>query len=135
EFGCQPDGHQTHRVLGDAVREMTRPEPLRVRTDRWGQREYVRVTGLPQLRNSATGHQERAAGVDVLHQVVTLHVDRLGRREVNGTGIVDHTVDAAELCGRAVDGIGDGVVVTNVAHDRQRVTAGTLDGLGRGMDR
>ena len=57
-----------HRV-GDVVLE-----PFGLHVERRRQIQDVRVGGLLQVRNARLGDQERAARVDLVHQVEALHV-------------------------------------------------------------
>ena len=74
-----------------------------------------------QVRQCGLGEQEGAADVDVHHQVVALHRHVLGLGQVDGRGVVDHHVDAAEALVRLGDGGGHVLVVAHVPHDGQRI--------------
>ena len=108
---------------------------LAVHVERRRQVEDVRVGGLLQMRNAHLRHQERAARVDLVHQVVALHVGLQRAGELDGAGIVDADVDAAEGLDGSCDGVGDLRLLADVADDRQRLAAGLLDLLGRRVDR
>jgi hypothetical protein len=79
--------------------------------------------------------QERAARVDLVHQVVALHrrLERAGERD--GAGVVHEDVDATE----GLDGLGDGGVdrrvLADVHGDRERLAARLLHVLGCRVDR
>jgi len=79
-------------------------------------------------------HHEAAAGVDPHHQVVAAHVGRLDRGELDGAGIVDDDVEAAERLHSLVEGRLDRVLVANVAGDRKRLAAGLGDFRRCGVD-
>src|SRR6185503_5823664 len=74
-------------------------------------------------------------GVDRLHEVIALYLQRLGAGQVDRRGVVDADVDPAETLGRLRDGPGDLLLVADVADDRQRAAAGLLDLRGRGVHR
>ena len=84
-----------HAHLRERVGAVAR-EPARVRRQRRRQREHVRVVGLAQVRQAGARDHERAARVDLLHQVEALHLEVAHRGEVDRAGVVHHEVDAAE---------------------------------------
>ena len=65
------------------------------------------VFGFLQVWDARLGNKERAARVDLVHQIVALHVGLKRAGELDGAGIVDADVDAAERCDGLCDGIGD----------------------------
>ena len=79
-------------------------------------------------------HHEGAARVDLLHEIVAAHVGRGDRRELNGAGIVDHDVDAAEARGRLLDRRLHRRFLAHVDGERQGVPAGLFDLGGGGVD-
>ena len=56
-------------------------------------------------------------------------------RELDRAGIIDHDVDAAEFLRRLVERISHDSFVAHIDHQRQRLAAGALDLIGRGIDR
>jgi hypothetical protein len=95
----------------------------------------MRVRRIRQMRDAELRGQISAARVDLVHEVEALHV-RLGRlRQIDGAGVVDQDVDAAELLRGLRDGCGELGIVADVAKDRQPLAAGFVDLLGRGVDR
>ncbi len=126
-------GAQRHSVLGHHVGGGL--EPFRLQPDRRRQRQDVRVVPADHVRDAGLRHGVGAAHLDAVHQVEPLERHLLDRAEVDRRGVVDADVDAAEL----LDGLGHRAVhrvaVTDVADDRQRLPAGLLDLLGRGVDR
>jgi hypothetical protein len=79
--------------------------------------------------------EEGAAGVDLVHEVVALHlgVQRVGERD--RARVVDADVDAAEGRDALLDRGADLLLVADVADDRQRLAAGGGDLLGGAEDR
>ena len=92
------------------------------------------MIGLAQVLERGLAEDEGAARVDLLHQVEALHLELRHRREVDGGGVVDDDVDAAEALGGLLDRCGDPVGVADVADDRQRPPAHLLDLLRGGVD-
>ncbi len=92
----EAEGAEAHPVLGDRVGEVA-AGPLRVEVDRRREGEDVRVRRPRAGGGCRLAEQEGAAAVDVLHQVVALHLDLLGGAEVDRAGVVEADVDAAEL--------------------------------------
>src|SRR5262249_54953615 len=88
-----------------------------------------------QVRDAGPADHERAAGVDRLHQVVALDLQRLGAGQVDRRGVVDAYVDPAEPLGGLRDGGRDLGLVADVADYRQRLAACRLDLRGRGVYR
>ena len=86
------------------------------------------------MGHAGLAHDEGPARVDVLHQVVALHLERLGAGDVDRARVVHADVDAAE----AIDGLGhrvlDRLLVADVAGDGQGGTAGLLDLRGGRVD-
>ena len=91
-------------------------------------------SAVAQVRDAGLADQEGPARVDVLHQVVTLHLQRLGAGEVDRRRVVDAHVDPAEPLDRLGHGGDDLLLVADVADDRQRPAARRLDLLGRRVD-
>jgi hypothetical protein len=87
------------------------------------------------VRDARLRHEERAARVDVLHEVVALHRQLLGAGDGDRARVVDDDVDAAEPLDRLRDGARHRLLVADVAHDRQGLAARRLDRLGSGVDR
>src|ERR1700752_3168668 len=94
----------------------------------------MRVFPAIHVRDAGLCHRVSAADLDSVHQIKALERDLLDRAEVDRRSVVDADVDTAEL----VDGLGHRrghrVTVTDVADDRQRLAAGLLDPLGRGVN-
>ena len=81
-----------------------------------------------QVLERRLGEHERAAGVDLLHQVEALHLELRHRRQVDRRRVVDDDVDPAELLATVCRDRGrDLVRVADVADDRQRGAAHLLD--------
>ena len=83
----------------------------------------------------ALADDEGPARVDVLHQVVALHLERLGAGEGDRRRVVHAHVDSAEALDRLRHRRGHLLLVADVADDRQRLAAGRLDLLGGRVDR
>jgi hypothetical protein len=134
ELGGQTQRAQGHPVLGDRVPDV-RGEPAGFQADRRGQGQDVRVRRSLQVRDAGPADHERAAGVDRLHQVIALDLQRLGAGQVDRRGVVDAHVDPAE----PLDGLRDGPLhlglVADVADHRQRVAACGFELLGGGVHR
>ena len=93
-----------HPVLGDRVGDVASSH-LGSRLSGGDSVRTCGVVGLAQVREAGLRDDERAAHVDVLHQVVSASLGSVGdRREVDRARVVDADVDAAE----ALDGLGDG---------------------------
>ena len=86
------------------------------------------------MRDACLADDERAARVDVLHQVVALHLQGLGAGQVDRARVVHAHVDPTEALHRLLDGREHLFLVADVAHDRQCAPAGLLDLLGGGED-
>jgi hypothetical protein len=67
------------------------------------------------VRQAGLRHQEGAAGVDLVHEVVAFHGGIEGTPQEEGAGVVDADVDAAEGFDGFVDGVLDGLVVADVS--------------------
>ena len=126
ELGGEPQGAQGHPVLGDRVADV-RAQPARLQADRRGQRQDVGVLRSLQVRDAGAADHERAAGVDLLHQVIALYRQRLGAGQVDRRGVVDADVDSPETLDRLRDGPHDLRLVADVTDDRQRTAARLLD--------
>jgi hypothetical protein len=124
---------QAHIVLGHRIGDVRR-EPAGLDVQRRRQRQDVRVGRLLQVRQADLRGQERAAPVDLVHQVVALHVGRQRARQRDRRGVVHADVDAAERLDRLVDGRLDAGLLAHVDHQRQGLAAGRLDLLGGGVD-
>ena len=94
----------------------------------------MRVGRPLQVRDAGLGGQEGPARIDLVHQVVALHVRRLGAGQADGRGVVDADVDAAELGRRLLHRLEHIGVVAHVDDQRQGVAAGFLDLLGGRID-
>src|SRR5262249_42962605 len=88
-----------------------------------------------QVRDAGPADHERAAGVDRLHQVIALDLQRLGAGQVDRRGVVDAYIDPAEPLDGLRDGPLDLGLVADVADYRQRAAARRLDLRGRGAHR
>ena len=82
------------------------------------------MRGLREVRHGLLRAEERAARVDLVHQVEALHrrVERAG--EADRRGVVDEDVDAAEALDRRGDRRLDLRLVADVGRDRERLAAG-----------
>ena len=91
--------------------------------------------GFRQVRHRLLRAEERAARVDLMHQIEALHrrVERAG--EADRRGVVDEDVDAAEALDRRGDRRVDLRFVADVGGDRERLAAGRFDIGGRRVDR
>src|SRR5262249_41376566 len=94
----------------------------------------VRVGRLFQVGDARLRAHERAARVDAVHEVVLLHRRRLGAGQVDGRGVVDQDVDAAEGLHGLLDRLGDLVLEADVDRERERLAAGRDDLLGSRED-
>ena len=94
----------------------------------------MRIGRALEMRDAGLGGQEGAARVDLVHQVVALHVGGQGAGELDGRGVVDADIDAAEGRRRLFHGVLDAGLVAHVDDQRQGLAAGLLDLLGGGVD-
>ena len=134
ELRRQPGNGEAHAELGHRVSKVRR-QPARLRRQRRRQHQDMRVVRLQEMRQARLADAERAACVDLMHQVEALHrrVERPG--QIDGAGIVDADVDAAEGRHGLLDGRSHGGLVSYVDGYRQGPTAGVDDRLGRAVDR
>jgi hypothetical protein len=95
----------------------------------------VRIGAALKGRDAALGHQEGAARVDVVHQVVALHLRCKRRRRADGAGVVDADIDAAEALHRRIHGGLHLVLEADIADQGQCLTAHGLDFLRGRVDR
>ena len=130
----QAQGRQAHPVLGHGVGQV-HPCPLRVQVQRWGERQDVALAGFPEGGQRQFGQQEGSTDVDVLHEVVPLHVHGVCAGQVYGRGVVYHDVDAPETLDGGGDRCGDVVIIADVPHQRQGLAAGGDQLLGSRKDR
>src|ERR1700733_2154964 len=86
------------------------------------------------MANRPFGHQESASRIDLVHQIEPLHVDVGDGRELNGAGIVDDDIDAAEFCRGLVQRVAHHGLVADVDDEGQRLAASALDLFGGGID-
>ena len=93
-------------------------EPSGLHVERWRQIQDVRIFGQLQVRNAHFGDEERAARIDLVHQIIALHVGLQRAGELDGAGIVDADVDAAEPFHGLRHRIGDLSFVADVAKHR-----------------
>ena len=99
ELGCHAEDAHGHAELGHRVSDMG-PEPARAHVQRRREHQHMLIGGALQMRDAGLGRQERAARVDLVHQVIALHVGGFGAGQLDGRGVVDADVDAAEaFCG------------------------------------
>ena len=90
--------------------------------------------GFREIGNGVFRHHEGAARIDLMHQIEAAHVGLRNRRELDGAGIVDHDVDAAEARRGLVErGLHRGFLA-HVDLQSQRPPAGFLDLGGGGVD-
>jgi len=99
---------------------------------------------LLEVGYAVLGAEEGAARIDAVHEIVPLHVQRLGSREVDGARVVHQDVDPAKLLNRLGYGLLDALLHSytcmyarpaisthlfgaDVTLDRQRLAAGFLD--------
>jgi hypothetical protein len=74
----------------------------------------MRARGLPQVRHAEPRDQEDAACIDLMHQVVALHVCIRRAGQTDRGGIVDANIDPAETIDHCVDGGGHRVLMTKI---------------------
>ena len=133
EFVCPAEGQDGHAELAQRIGgEVTQPSGLQVHRRR--QREHVRVVRLGQVRQRGLNQGERAAGIDVHHEVVALERQHRRGAEIDRAGVVDHHVDAPELRDGRFHETLDVVVGTNVADVGQHSATGLADGFGSGVN-
>ena len=131
-----PQHAHRHAEFRDRVGHV-RCEPFRLHVERRRKRQDVRVrTPRFKIGRAGLGDQKRAARVDRLHQVVTLHLGRSRGGERDRRRVVDADVDPAEArvrsprrrrctCSSEAD----------VAHERKGLAARGFDLGGRRVDR
>ena len=110
-------------------------KPFLLQIERRRQHENVRVVRLFQERDREFRHHERAARIDLMHEIETLHVGRLRVGQRDRAGIVDHDIDAAELKRRLIQRTAHRRLVAHIDDERQRLPASLLDLGGGGEDR
>src|ERR1019366_481485 len=111
-----------------------RREPAGYQVQWRREHQHVRIGRDAQMRNAGARYQERAAAIDLMHQIVALGVGLQRRREADGTGVVDTDVDAAEFGDGARDCPLDLLLEADIALERERPAAGLAYLLGGGMD-
>jgi hypothetical protein len=94
----------------------------------------MRIARLLQVRQAALGNHKRAAGVDLMHQVVTLDRRVGGTGQPDRAGVVDHDVDAAEMLRCLRHRCTHLRLLANVHLQGQRPAASSLHRGGSGMD-
>jgi len=95
----------------------------------------VGVVGRAQVGEAGLRHDERAAAVDVQHEVVALDRQVGDRHERDRARVVHAQVDAAEAVHRLRHRRRHLVLEADVADDGQGLAAGRLDLRRRGVDR
>jgi len=75
------------------------------------------------VRQGGLRQQERAADVDVHHQVELLGRQFVGRFGRDGAGVVDHDVDAAEVLDRSVHGVLNVLFLAHVPDHRDALAS------------
>jgi hypothetical protein len=97
-----------------------RPEPARVGAGRRRVVEDVRVLRLLEMRDAGLGAEERAPGVDPVHQVPLLHRGLERARQMNGARVVHQDVDAPEALHRLLHRGVDLILEADVHHAGER---------------
>ena len=80
---------------------------------------HVRVRAGAEVGQCGAGQQERAARVDVEHQVIALGRQLADVLQRDRRCVVDDDVDGTEAAHGGLDGAGDRLVVADVAEQRQ----------------
>ncbi len=91
----ESERHEAHAIFRHRIREIGR-EPFRVHVERRRQGENMRVLRLAQIRQSDLGAEIGSARIDLMHQIEALHVELVDPAQIDGAGVVDENVDAAE---------------------------------------
>ena len=134
ELGRHPQRTHRHAELRHRVGDVVL-EPFRRHVERRRQRQDVRVRGLLEVRDARLRHQERAARVDLVHQVEPLHVGGERAGQLDGAGVIDADVDAAEPLERLLHRLCDLRLLADVAQHRQRLASRRFDLVRRRVDR
>ena len=134
QLAGKPEHEQAHAELGDRVGGVRR-EPALLHIERRRKHQNVRIGGPLEMRDRQLRDDEGAARVDRVHEIEPLDVGMLHVGEVDGAGIVDENVDAAERCDRSLNRARNLLLVADVDGERQRAAARGLDLGRRGMDR
>ena len=95
----------------------------------------MRILGHEQIGCSELGHHERAARIDLVHEIEALHICCLAIGQRDRARIVDDDVDAAEMLRGFIQSAAHGRLVAHIDSDRQRIAARLLDVFGGGVDR
>ena len=127
---ARPEHDQAHAELRHRIGGV-RGEPFLLHVERRRQHQNVRVGRLGEIGDGVFRHHEGAARVDPKHQIEALHVGLRGIGELDGAGVVDHDVEAAEMRHGLIEGRLHCGFLAHVDGERERVAAGLFD-LGRG---
>ena len=120
-----------HAHLGDEVRRLARHFRD---ADRRRHHHDAAAPALAHVRDHRARAEERAAHVDLHHQVELAGRPLGQRREVDGAGVVDEDVDAAEFLERGIPHPLHVVEFAHVAAHRQRAAAELAHFLRRVVD-
>src|SRR6185369_656981 len=134
EFVGKPEDAKAHAVLRDRIGDVAR-EPLRMHVERRRYHQNMRVIGTLQMRQARLRYEKSAPRIDGVHQIEAFYFRLLERCEGNGAGVVDAYIDAAEFRDRLLDGVLNLVLVTDIAGNRQRSSAGPFNLLSGRVDR
>ena len=94
----------------------------------------MRIGRALQVRDAGLGGQERAARVDLMHQIVALHVGGLGPVSWIAEALLTQMSMPPNAATVLLDRVVDVGLVAHVDDQRQRLAAGLLDLLGGGVD-
>ena len=125
---------EAHTKLGDGIGDVAR-EPARFHIEGGREGKDVRIFGFFEVGKAVFCAHVSAARVDTVHEVVALHVGILGIGELDGAGVVDENVDAAEFLDSLSDGLGDAGFVADIDDEGEGLAASGDDFFGCGENR
>ena len=116
QLTCKSQHNQAHTEFCHRVGGVRR-EPLLGHLEGRGEHQDMRVFAPCKIGNGKFRNHERAAGVDLLHEIVTPHIGCRDRRQLDRAGVVYDNIDASEFLRRLIERGLHGCVVAYV--DRQ----------------
>ncbi len=126
------DAH-AHAVLGHGVGHV-RAEPARLHVEGRRKHENMWIGALLKMREAGLNTHKGAARVDLVHEIEALQGGFPGPAQIDGTGVVDQNVDAAEMGCGLVRGSLNGIGVPDIDRQRQGLPTGPFNLFGGGVD-
>lgn len=109
-------------------------KPLGLHIERRREVEDVGVARLDEVRQAVLGDHEGSSDVNLVHEVVPLHVKLESSCQVDGRGIVDEDIYSAESIDNLLNALLDALLVPDVTLQRESLSACLLDLFRRGVD-